>query len=231
MTTKPLYLIAVCFVLLVACVSAAPTMTSATATNSVATFDGTCGSPPCWFSWGSNTNYYWTTLNQTPSGGTFSDTQFGAPMLTGETYNVRACDSTGCSAPMAFAVPDATMLPITNYGADVIVIWRSGFNITQVADVVIKPYAMLMADEETWRGNGAPIVWGIFFFFVFVGYWLRGKSMAMPSILAVLSGTFLIGSSVVTSATGIQIAPAFIAAGIPLLIIGLAGMFFTWFHQ
>jgi hypothetical protein len=121
------------------------------------------------------------------------------------------------------------MLPITHFGDDVITLWRSGFNVTRMADVIIKPYAMTISSESTWRGDGAGIVWGLFFFFLFVGYWLRGKSILMPSILAVISGTFIIGQSI--AGTGIIVAPIFLTMGIPLLVIGIAGVFFSWFTQ
>jgi len=214
-------------------VSAVPTMSAIALgdiTSNVVTFHATGGTSPCWFSWGYGSNRYWTTPNQTINGD-FTDTQTGSPMLTGETYTVTACDSTGCDpTPESFAVPKARMINATHYGSAVITIMRSGFDIGVVAPIIIMPYAAIMSSSSTVVSTGAAsVVWGLFFTFVFAGYWLRGRGIMLPAILAIMSGTLLIGTSAVGSP--IAIAPIFASMGLPLLIIGIAGVATSWFSN
>lgn len=195
--------------------------------NSV-TFHGTGCAGTCRFLWGYQDNYYWSTPNQTAVGN-FEDIQFSSPMLTGETYNVKACDETGCdTTPVSFVVPDATPINATRYGVNALSIWRSGFNITEIGTKLLSPYVGSMVDlgqSDTSAATG--IVWGVFFSFLFFGYWLRGRGVLLPSILAMIAGFFIIANSVAGMAGTniIQVAPVFVAAGIPLMIIGLAGVF------
>lgn len=196
-------------------------------TNQQVTFNANGGSTTGWFMWGYGTNFYWTTPNQTVSG-SFSDNQFSAPMLTSTSYNVKACDVTGCGNAVAFAVPKATMLPQTHYGTATMTVWRSGFNITQVAGIILTPYSGTMATPVGGMDNANSIIWGMLFFFIFAGYWLRGNGVVMPSIMAIISGAALFGSAAMNP---LGISPIFMSAGIPLLIVGIAGIAFTWFTK
>jgi hypothetical protein len=213
--------------LMMSAASATSTMTSATATSEQAVFVGNCGEPPCMFKWGYGTNLYWTTPNQTVTG-SFSDNQWGSPMLTGTSYNVCACDNTSCSSPMSFDVPKSTNVNQTAFGSGLLGIMRSGFNTTAIASVIMVPYYASL-------GNNAyaqSVVWGFFFFFVFVGYWLRGRSIMMPAILAIIVGVFIVtdAASGIAGMSGVSlpVADVFVAAGIPLLMIGFGGVFFSW---
>ena len=230
-TTKLLFLIGV--LLLVATATAVPTMSPVAGgdvNNKQVVFHATNGVAPCWFSWGYGTNLYWTTPNQSATGD-FTDTQYGSPMLTGESYMVTACVSTGCDlTPEAFTVPTATVIKQTNFGADIMAIMRSGFNTTVVASYILVPYALIMSDSSSSVSSGAAsIVWGIFFMFIFVGYWLRGKGIMLPAILAIMSGTLLISTT--NSISPIAVAPIFTSMGLPLLIIGIAGVATSWFSN
>jgi hypothetical protein len=209
-------------ILLVSVVSAVPTTTAVNnITAGQATFHGTGGVSPCWFSWGYGTNLYWTTPNQTVSGG-FADTQTGSPMLSGVSYNVKACDSTGCGNVVSFAVPKATMINATHFGTAALTIMRSGFNVYTASTLVITPYAQgLSGLSSVFTTGAASWIWGIFFAFIFIGYWLRGKGIMMPAILAIMAGTVIVASP-------IQVDPMFISMGFPLLAIGLAGVFVSW---
>jgi hypothetical protein len=223
-------LFGICLILLVSLVSATPTMSPlapADVTNAVATFHATGGVAPCWFSWGYENNLYWTTPNQSVTGD-FSDTQTGSPMLTGETYKVTACDSTGCDpTPETFVVPTANVTKATHYGTNMLTIMRSGFNITVAAQYVIAPYALMMSDNPpNISQSAASIIWGIFFTIIFVGYWIRGRGIMLPAILAIISGGLMIGVG-----APMQVAPIFTAMGLPLLMIGLAGVFTSWFSN
>ena len=187
-----------------------------------AEFHGSGAVSPCFFSWGYGPNLYWTTPNQSVSGD-FSDTQFGSPMMSGTSYNVKACDSTGCGAVVSFAVPKSSPINSTYFGTGIFTIMRSGFDVYTAASLVLTPYGTIMDDTNTgtFSPTAASFIWGIFFSFVFIGYWLRGKGIMLPAILAIMSGIVLVASP-------IQVDPIFLSMGFPLLAIGLAGVFVSW---
>ena len=196
----------------------------------VVTFHGTGGVAPCWFSWGYDTNLYWTTPNQSVNGD-FTDTQTGSPMLAGMSYNVRACDSTGCGNVVAFTVPKATLMNATHFGDTAMTIMRGGFNVFTVSNIILTPYAeglsgiaSTIVGQPTFTSTAAGWIWGVFFTVIFVGLWLQNRGIMIPAILAIMAGTLLTTSIIAVS-------PAFMSAGLPLLVIGLAGVFTSWFSN
>lgn len=220
---KQVLTILLSIIILAGAVSAAPAMVSvAPVTCTTATFNANGGvAGLAWFEWGQFTTgpYYWTTPNQTIGGGAFSDYQFGPPMLTGRTYYVRPCDETGCGAEMSFIVPGPTKINQTHFGTDTVQIMRGGFNITATAQYIVKPFA---APFPTATENAIP--YGLVFFFIFAGIWMRGKDMLIPMMLVMVSGMGLIWGG-----TGLGIPPDFITmVGQPLLIIGMAGTAVSW---
>lgn len=233
-----LLFVCLCIALLVCSVSAALPETQAVteSTNTRVVFNRNAGNTaPCWFVWGSGSNYYWTTPNQTVCG---SDYQYGAPMLTGETYNVKACDATGCDlTPVSWTVPPAKMLEITNFGSGVTTIMRSGFNVTQVTNIIISPYVDNLAYIASGvvstsiaaevRNNAQGIIVGILFFFIYVGYWLRGQGIGLPAFMSVLSYGAMFGAQSV----GAQVPQEFQSLGFILLVVGVAGLIYSWFSN
>jgi hypothetical protein len=136
-------------------------------------------------------------------------------MLTGTRYYVRACDSTGCGNEIAWYVPTATGVNQTNYGSRLIIIQRTGFNVTQSITVVVYPYTAVMT---------APIAWGLLFFFIFTGMWLRPKDIFLPCMMAMIcGGAIWFGPG----AIGIPVEWASIGQG--LLYASVAGLIFSWF--
>lgn len=202
-------------------VVAAIAVTVGTSSNAEVVFEGTGCVGNCRFVWGAGDNYYWTTPNQTGIGGAFTDTQLGAPMMTGQTYHVKACDDTGCSAPATWTVPAATMLNITNFGSGVRTMWRSGFNITKVMNLILVPYvapfsALVGVNTELSTG----VIVGILFLFVFAGYWLRGQGFMLPAIMAIVSGAMIWGAGGIA----FQMPDEFKQLAFPLMVIGFAGV-------
>ena len=231
MHTRFVMLIMLTMIVLACGVSANPVtipVAGADITNRQVTFHATGGVSPCWFQWGIDDNRYWTTPNLTISGD-FSDTQYSSPLLTGYTYTVVACDSTGCDLTSeSFYVPKAYPMNTTNFGAGVISIMRSGFNITQTSGELFVPYSLYMSGASTTVTSGAAsIVWGIFFFIIFAGYWIRGKGILLPAIIAIMSGSLLVTNSILNSP--FIVAPVFMSMGLPLLMIGFAGVALSWF--
>ena len=208
--------------LLIAAVQGSPRTLSVTGiTSNQATFSATGSGNEGYFEWGSYQlhYYHWKTLNTSYSG-SFSDTQYGAPMLTGQRYYVRACDNTGCGDPVSWVVPPATLPNRTSYGTGFLSVMRSGFNISVVIPAIISPYT------DTTPG-GAPVVWGLLFFFVFAGYWLKSREIFIPMVLAMaVGGAFWLGTS---SMVGVP--PEFAHVGQGLFIAGMAGAFVSWFSK
>ena len=224
-TMKPL-LIFICLVLMVGVASAITTDAVTDISNTKVTFNSHGGVAPCWYVWGAGSNYYWSTPNQSTCG---SDYQYGSPMMTGQTYNVKACDATGCDAtPVNFTVDPAKMIDITNFGYGVMTIWRSGFNITAVSAVIVEPYVMTIAGSEllpdALRQNAMGILIGILFFFIYVGYWLRGQGIGLPCFMSILSFVVIFGSGQV----GVGVPPEFQKLGWALLVVGMTGLIYSW---
>jgi hypothetical protein len=221
-----LYLIAFLFVLSITvfpAYGAATTTPVSDLTNSQVWFHGTADPLGTigWFAWGgfSGGPYYWSTPNQTVVGGAaFQDYQYGPPMLTCSTYYVVACDDTGCDpSEIRWTTPAPRMLNITHYGAGVITIMRSGWNVTQTFDVIIHPYTSTVT---------APVTWFLLFFFIFVGLWLRQKDTLLPMMLAMVSGAVIWGSA----ALGV-LPPVMMDIGQGLFIASLAGYAFSLFTK
>jgi hypothetical protein len=221
---KQKYAIIICGMLLASMIIysvAAVTVTAPVTdmTRNKVTFNRIGGTQPCWYSWGVGTNYYWTTPNLTVCG---SDTQTSAPMLTGETYNVRACDTDGCAAAVSFTVNESRMIPRTNYGSGVVSIWRSGFNVTQASSAILDPYVASLS--TVYADASIAFIIGILFFFIFVGYWLRTGSFLIPAILGLVAGGIIVGAGGI----GANMPSEFRQVAYVLMIIGFAGIFLSW---
>lgn len=192
-------------------------------TSNEATFTATGGSGYGYFAWAARSGgpYIWSTPNQSVSG-SFTDAQTGAPMLTGKTYYVVACDDSGCSNEVAFSVPTATLINQTDFGSsDLVLIMRSGFNITKTLPIMMKPYSNNIGGA--W---GAALVWGMLFLFIFTSYWMRTGDITIPMMLALL-----FGASMVWGSQGWGMPPMFVDMGVGLMAASLAGMFFSWFTK
>lgn len=190
------------------------------------TFNSHGGVAPCWYSWGVGTNMYWSTPNQTTCG---SDYQLGSPMLTGQTYNVKACDSTGCGNVVSWAVPAAEMLPQTHFGDGIMKIWRSGFNITETSNMIIEPYIAPFVEgtiltNPTLAANAQGILIGVLFFFIYAGFWLRGQGIGIPCFMAILSFVAIFAAPGI----GMNVPDEFKRVGLMLLIVGVAGLLYSW---
>jgi|WetSurMetagenome_2_1015567.scaffolds.fasta_scaffold10462_3 hypothetical protein len=172
-----------------------------------------------WFEWGAYSGgYHWTTLNQTYSG-SFEETQLGVPMLTSSTYYVRACDETGCGNEVEWTVPHSNLPNKTAYGAGFIQILRTGFNTSYLLPAMVSPYT------ETIPG-GAPVTWGLLFFFIFAGYWLRPRDIFIPCILAMIAG-----GSIWLGNSALGVPPEFASIGQGLMYAAIAGIAVSWFSK
>lgn len=192
-------------------------------TNGAATFHGSGTGSDGWFEWGafSGGYYKWTTPNQSYSG-TFSETQLGAPMMTGQTYYVRACDETGCGNEVTWTVPASTLPNRTSYGTQFIRMLRSGFNMSVVVPAIVAPYTLSMPGGF----SSAAVVWGVLFFFIFAGYWLRPRDIFLPCVLAMFAG-----GAIWLGNTALGVPPEFTSIGQGLLYAAIAGIAVSWFSK
>lgn len=230
--TMKLLFVLLCIAMLVGCVVAVPVTQPIVAgditTNRVYFHRAGLGTAPCWYSWGVGTNYYWTTPNQSVC--TLSDYQDGSPMLTGQSYNVRACDATGCDlTPEAWTVPQAAMVPISHLGDGFMTIQRSGFNVTQASGMIILPYTSALMDvTKTTSENAQALIVGVLFFFIYVGYWLRGAGIGTPAILSIISFGYIFGTTGGVNGIGWGVPPPFQILGYLLLVVGVTGWLYSW---
>jgi len=195
---------------------AVSSLTSRSVTFNAAADYGTTG----YFKWGasSGTSYKWRTPNQTYSG-TFTDFWYGSPMLTGHTYYVVACNDYGCGNEVSFTVPAASLPNQSAYGTGLITAMRSGFNATVLLGVLAAPYTSSVP-------GGAPVTWGLLFFFIITGYWLRHRDITIPAFLAMISG-----GAVWLGAGALGVPPEFAVIGQGLMYAAIAGMAVSWFSK
>ena len=162
-------------------------------------------------------NNIWATPNQSYSG-SFNDFQYGPPMLTSTTYYVRACDDTGCGNYVSWTTPAAIPVNQTSYGAQLYGMLHKGMNPWVILSGIASPYTTAMP-------GGAPIAWGVLFFFVLAGYWLKPKDILIPCLL-----TFMCGGALWMSG-GLGIDPMMMSLGQGLLYASLAGIVVSWFSK
>lgn len=177
------------------------------------------------FRWGSFQSgpYYWSTPNQTFNGGTFTDFQYGPPMMTNSTYWVVACDNVvGCSASVSFTTPAAVLPPQTAFGLPLLQLMHNGFDVGDLLNDIVAPYAQPIFSPSGGVALSASMIWGSLFFFIFVGLWLKPKDILIPCILAFIAGGFIM-----TSAYGVPV--QFQQVGQGLMYASVAGIVLSWF--
>lgn len=214
-------LFVIILLMLIGCVSALPTTQACTdLTAGHATFNAINGVGNGNFKWGmtSGYNYVWSTPNQSVAGA-YTDYQEGIPMISGKTYYVVACDSTGCGNEVSFVIPAATPLAQTNFGEGATTIMRSGFNVTKMLPIIVAPYTSQIG---FWT-------WALLFFFIFSGWWMVQGDITIPMLVSIVFGFMLVGAG--AAGAGIGIPPEVINIGIGLIIASIAGLAFSLFSK
>jgi hypothetical protein len=155
--------------------------------------------------------------NETPSAGTATITVAGSPILPSMLYYAKCCDETGCDAtPVSFTTSAITPIATTTLGSGIKNLTKNRFNVLYLGEKVAEPYSWLFPSDE--KQTGIALVFGLAMFAVFAGIWLRTRSVAVPLIMGLLSGSFLLYST-----QGLMM-------GIPVEFIGIAqGMFYAAF--
>lgn len=170
-------------------VSAVPTTGAATAVGSnnatlAATGVGSIG----WFEYGTLSGHlYWKTPNQSISGGTMSYMVQQSPLTGNTLWYYRACDETGCGAQGSFFTLSVTPIPTPHLGGFYENITESGFNI---------PFMGLnLVDMYMWNPNiPLTVVFMLIFSPVFIGVWLRSRTVTIALLLGFITGSFILYS-------------------------------------
>jgi hypothetical protein len=139
---------------------------------------------PAWFVWGLHTNNEaWKTPNMT-SGTSY--TQQGSPLYSLTTYYYRACDATGCGAEQSVTTTAVTPLPTSTLGAAINNMTLNGFDIMMISTNFMLPYM--------WLGTPLGVIFAWMFIVVFLGIWIRTRSVSVVTFLGLISSTCLVVS-------------------------------------
>ena len=220
---------ALCLFLMVSSVSAIPTTGAATSIgNNNFTLNCAGASGDTFAKWGTHpVNFKVWTENVSPSGGAASINAYGSPIMPSTTYYATCCDSSGCdSTPVSFATAAYTPLPVSTLGSAIDNMTRSRFNILYIPEHILTPYAWLFPEDE--RVMGLTVIFGIMFFFVYVGLWLRTRSVATGIVIGLLTASFVLFAN---EGLGLGIPVEFQAIAQALLYASLAGVFLAFLKK
>ena len=208
--------------LLVATCSAVPTTGVASAISSnnfSSTATGVTGSN-AWIIWGQSTgNENWNTGNVTATAGSATILVWGAPLIGGRTVYFKACDTTGCGNERTAAIPAITPLPVPTYGDPMRRVITSHFGLPNISAEIPGAYTM----------TGAPVllIWGIMYICVFVGFWLRTRTVRLGFFIVLLTAAFIFSAS-----QGLFLGmPSVAVYFIPLMAACLAGIAYSLMHK
>lgn len=217
--------------IIVGIVGALPTTTAATNignNNFTLNCNGAVGDT--YFKYGTNTAFLniWTTT-VTPAGGVASTTEIGAPITPSTKYYTSACDTTGCDInTVTFTTLAVVLLPNTTMGSSMTNMTKSRFNLLYLPQNIIGPYGWLFPNDAQSQSTAAQIIFGLLFFFIYVGLWLRTRSVATGVIIGLLTSSFILFSN---QGLNLGIPVEFIGIAQGLLYASLAGIILAWLKK
>ena len=218
-----------CILLLAPVVSAIPTTGAATNIgNNNFTLSCAGASGDTFAKWGTHAvnSKVWT-ANATAAGGAASFDVFGAPIAPSTTYYAACCDSSGCdSTPISFTTSAYTPLATSTLGNAIDNMTRSRFNILYIPEHILTPYAWVFPEDE--RVMGLTVVFGVMFFFVYVGLWLRTRSVATGIVMGLLTASFVLFAN---EGLNLGIPVEFQAVAQGLLYASMAGVFLAFLKK
>lgn len=168
-------------------ISALPTTGAATlvGTNN-ATLAATGVTTEGWFEWGEvQDSLYWKTSNVTASAGAISYRVHSAPLFGSTTFYYRACDGTGCGTTLSFTTKSVTPIPTQTLGAMYTNMTENGYDILAIGQHLVDPYVWNPEMPLT-------IIFMLVFSPVFIGVWLRSRTVIVALILGFISGSFIL---------------------------------------
>ena len=144
-----------------------------------------------------------------------TDYQYGPPMLSGTQYYVVACDNTGCGNQVTWTTPVIQPLNQSHYGDSLFNSTRYGMNSTSLVPAITRPYTGTMT---------APVAWGLLFFFLFTGMWMKTKDIFLPCMMAIVAG-----GAIWMGNGALGVPPEWADIGQGLMYAAIAGIAFSWF--
>jgi hypothetical protein len=170
----------------------------------------------------------WTSYSD-PSGGSVTSTEYGSPIMPSTHYYITACDSTGCDAtPEEFTTTALVPLPTSTLGNAISNMTKSRFNLLYLPANIAIPYGWLFPSDASSQSTALMIVFGMMFFFIYVGLWLRTRSVATGVIIGLLTSSFILFAD---QGLNMGIPPEFAAIAQGLLYASLAGILLAWLKK
>ena len=167
--------------------------------------------------WGQRSGgYIWNTPNQTPVAGNADILIWGAPLFGNTLYYAKGCDSTGCGNEITFSTASITPLPTTTFGAGYQNLTRSHFNILFIGPVIESVYSPI----DSPYGIPRLMLYGILISLVFIGLWLRTRSIRLCATMGLMLGVLMFDPTV---GLMLGVPGAIQLLGGALLIAGIAG--------
>jgi hypothetical protein len=218
MVNKYIILFIALFILIVPAI-ALPTTTAATSVNSNgAILHSTGAANPMWFMYGQKTgSLSW----RTPNSSYDNYTVYGSPILGNTKFYFKACDATGCGSELFFTTSAITPQPTTTFGAALQNITNNPSDIDTLAGNSIASYFWLIPTFPE-------LVWGILFFGIYLGLWIRERDLVVPVILGLLTGSFIMFGD---AGLGLGIPPEFQSIAQAMVYASLAGIILTWMKR
>ena len=215
--------------MLISSVSAVPTTNAAAGvTNNAATFSCAGAVGDTWFQYGTRIDIlnFWSNI-ETPVAGAVTTTVTGQALYPSTTYYVAACDSTGCDAtPETFTTLALTPMAVSTLGTAVTNMTRSNFNLLHMPSNLVVPYGWLFPADTAQMS--ITIVFGMLMMFIYIGMWLRTRSVASGVVIGILTSSFILFSNQGLN-LGIPVEFASIAQG--LLYASLAAILLTFLKK
>jgi hypothetical protein len=150
-----------------------------------ATLHATGVSGPGWFEWGEVYEHeYWRTPNITPAAGVIQYKIHSMPISGSTLYYVVACDGSGCGNRVSFTTLAVTPMPTLTIGILYENMTEHGYDLPMIASNLAGPYM--------WTGSPLTIVFMLVFSPVFIGVWLRSRTVLVALILGFITGSFLL---------------------------------------
>jgi hypothetical protein len=221
----------VALTLLVSAVSAAPVTGAATLIgNNNVTISALGGVGDVWIQYGTQPDKlnFWSNVEPAaviPAGNTFTIT--GGPIYPSTTYYYKGCDSTGCDATVqSFTTTALTPMAVSTLGTAVTNMTKTNFNMLNMPQNLVVPYAWLFPTDT--QQMSLTIVFGMLMMFIYIGMWLRTRSVATGVVLGILTSSFILFSNQGLN-LGIPVEFANIAQG--LLYASLAAILLTFLKK
>ena len=216
------------FTSLVYVVDAVPETGAATAVgNNNFTLAMSGASGDSWFQYGTNANNLniWTEI--TASGGSITWTELGSPIQPSTHYYYVVCDITGCD-PTPHTLDTLAMVPMptSTLGTGIQNMTRSRFNLLYMPNNLLIPYGWLFPSDQ--QGTALALMAGMIFMFIYIGIWLRTRSVAAPVVMALLTTMFLISN---TSGLQLGIPVEFMNIAQGLLYASIAGVLLAFLKK